>query len=280
MAVLMLDLDDGKICVDGNSRPVIRLDLVTVKIILRETRDGRHQPHARRQFRPDQLRGRRAASAGPGRAAARARRHAVSQRPQPAVRAAPIGAAPLVRRRRHGPRLHHRGRPRQLPQPLGPHAANGRPSTPPAAPLFGAFGNPTSRRSVGVGRTAASPTPTSSGTPAGCWRWRKATCRSRSIPARSTLAGYVDFGGALDGPFTAHPKIDPVTGELVFFGYSLGRRRSADGMTYGAIDASGRVTRFERFEAPYCQHGARLHRDRPSTCCSRSCRSPAAWSAP
>lgn len=35
----------------------------------------------------------------------------------------------------------------------------------------------------------------------------------------STIGGY-DFGGALQGPMTAHPKTDPVTGELVFFGAS------------------------------------------------------------
>ena len=32
--------------------------------------------------------------------------------------------------------------------------------------------------------------------------------------------GEYDFGGRLQGPMTAHPKIDPVTGEMVFFGYS------------------------------------------------------------
>jgi len=32
--------------------------------------------------------------------------------------------------------------------------------------------------------------------------------------------GEYDFGGALSGPMTAHPKIDPDTGEMVFFGYS------------------------------------------------------------
>ena len=32
--------------------------------------------------------------------------------------------------------------------------------------------------------------------------------------------GEYDFGGALAGPMTAHPKIDPGTGEMVFFGYS------------------------------------------------------------
>lgn len=35
----------------------------------------------------------------------------------------------------------------------------------------------------------------------------------------ATLGEY-DFDGKLEGPMTAHPKIDPRTGELVFFGYS------------------------------------------------------------
>lgn len=38
-------------------------------------------------------------------------------------------------------------------------------------------------------------------------------------PDLSTLGGY-DFGGALQGPMTAHPKEDPRTKELVFFGAS------------------------------------------------------------
>jgi carotenoid cleavage dioxygenase-like enzyme len=32
--------------------------------------------------------------------------------------------------------------------------------------------------------------------------------------------GVYDFGGKLKGPMTAHPKIDPKTGEMLFFGYS------------------------------------------------------------
>lgn len=32
--------------------------------------------------------------------------------------------------------------------------------------------------------------------------------------------GEYDFGGRLSGPMTAHPKIDPVSGEMLFFGYS------------------------------------------------------------
>lgn len=34
----------------------------------------------------------------------------------------------------------------------------------------------------------------------------------------STIGEY-DFGGALHGAFTAHPKIDPITGEMLAFGY-------------------------------------------------------------
>ena len=32
--------------------------------------------------------------------------------------------------------------------------------------------------------------------------------------------GEYDYAGRLEGPMTAHPKIDPVTGEMIFFGYS------------------------------------------------------------
>lgn len=70
-------------------------------------------------------------------------------------------------------------------------------------------------------------------------------------PATLATRGVQNFAGALEGPFTAHPKIDPVTGELVFFGYSAGGWLSST-MTYGTLGRDGRVTRVERFEAPYC----------------------------
>ena len=69
-------------------------------------------------------------------------------------------------------------------------------------------------------------------------------------PATLETRGYVDYGRRIAGPVTAHPKIDPATGELIFFGYNATGPFSA-GMTYGAIAASGVVNRFERFEAPY-----------------------------
>jgi len=69
-------------------------------------------------------------------------------------------------------------------------------------------------------------------------------------PATLATRGVQSFSGALEGPFTAHPKIDPITGELVFFGYSVGGPLTA-GMSYGTIGADGRVKRVEHFDAPY-----------------------------
>ena len=40
------------------------------------------------------------------------------------------------------------------------------------------------------------------------------------VPGLETVGPHT-FGGALAHPFTAHPKVDPVTGELLFFGYNL-----------------------------------------------------------
>lgn len=70
-----------------------------------------------------------------------------------------------------------------------------------------------------------------------------------TLPALDTL-GPTDFDGALKGSFTAHPKTDPKTGELLFFGYGTPALLS-NGMSFGVMSPEGRVTRFERFDAPY-----------------------------
>jgi carotenoid cleavage dioxygenase len=68
--------------------------------------------------------------------------------------------------------------------------------------------------------------------------------------------GTEDFGGALPpGPFTAHPKTCPATGNLVFFGYG------ADGffsntIRLGEITPSGELLWLEKITAPY---GAMIH---------------------
>src|SRR5467141_2375347 len=69
-------------------------------------------------------------------------------------------------------------------------------------------------------------------------------------PGTLNRRGYCDYDGGIAGPFTAHAKIDPVTGEMAFFGYNAAGPLTP-ALSFGSINASGVVTRFERFEAPY-----------------------------
>src|SRR5229473_1119438 len=69
-------------------------------------------------------------------------------------------------------------------------------------------------------------------------------------PGTLRRRGYCDYAGGITGPFTAHPKIDPVTGEMVFFGYDAAGPLTP-ALSFGSVNASGVVTRFDRFEAPY-----------------------------
>ncbi len=50
---------------------------------------------------------------------------------------------------------------------------------------------------------------------------------------------------------TAHPRLDPETGELYFFGYEAGGLASRQ-IAYCVADRNGELTREEWFEAPYC----------------------------
>ncbi|MES2035906.1 MAG: carotenoid oxygenase family protein [Pseudomonadota bacterium] len=59
--------------------------------------------------------------------------------------------------------------------------------------------------------------------------------------------GYADFGGKV----TAHPKTDPVTGELVFFGYADSQMPLSPMVSYGVADRDGNLLRRETFEAPF-----------------------------
>src|ERR1700722_20370475 len=69
-------------------------------------------------------------------------------------------------------------------------------------------------------------------------------------PGTLATLGSCNYGGGIKGPFTAHPKIDPVTGEMMFFGYNAAGPFTP-ALSFGSIDAAGAVTRFDRFDAPY-----------------------------
>jgi carotenoid cleavage dioxygenase-like enzyme len=53
------------------------------------------------------------------------------------------------------------------------------------------------------------------------------------------------------GRVTAHPKIDPDTGEMVWFAYNAGEGFFTKTVSYGVTDATGKVVRRDDFEAPF-----------------------------
>jgi carotenoid cleavage dioxygenase-like enzyme len=102
--------------------------------------------------------------------------------------------------------------------------------------LFGRYRNPfTDDPSVeGVDRTLANTTPVWHG---GRLFMTKEDGRGYEInPHTLETAGKWDYYGALkSATFTAHPRIDPVTGEMFFFGYEAGGLCSLD-VAYGIAD--------------------------------------------
>jgi carotenoid cleavage dioxygenase-like enzyme len=69
-------------------------------------------------------------------------------------------------------------------------------------------------------------------------------------PATLDTIGYTDFGGMTGQTFTAHPKIDPDTGDMVAFGYASKGVLTRD-MTYYEIGIDGTLKREIWFENPY-----------------------------
>jgi len=67
-------------------------------------------------------------------------------------------------------------------------------------------------------------------------------------PVTLDSRGYVDDYA---GRVTAHPKIDPKTGEMVWFAYGVGEMPFSNTVSYGVTDAAGKVVRRDNFEAPY-----------------------------
>jgi carotenoid cleavage dioxygenase len=66
------------------------------------------------------------------------------------------------------------------------------------------------------------------------------------ITAELETTGPHDFGGALGSSMTAHPKICPRTGELLFFSYGPSRPH----LTYYRADATGRVIHRTDIDVP------------------------------
>ncbi len=71
---------------------------------------------------------------------------------------------------------------------------------------------------------------------------------TRLDPSTLETLGYVD---AYRDRVTAHPKLDPDTGEMTWFGYSIGQMPFTKTVSYGVTSKSGEILRRDDFEAPY-----------------------------
>lgn len=70
----------------------------------------------------------------------------------------------------------------------------------------------------------------------------------RMDPATLDSLGY-DEG--FQGKVTAHPKTDPVTGEMIWFAYGVGPMPLSPGVSFGVTNADGSLKRRQEFQAPY-----------------------------
>ena len=66
------------------------------------------------------------------------------------------------------------------------------------------------------------------------------------VDSELSTTGVYTYEDQLDGPMTAHPKIDPETGELHFFGYNI----FPPSVDYYVADASGSLTHSTTIEIP------------------------------
>jgi carotenoid cleavage dioxygenase-like enzyme len=118
--------------------------------------------------------------------------------------------------------------------------------------LYGLYRNPyTDDPSVhGKGRGAANTTPIFHG---GKLLASKEDSRAWELdPVTLATVGEYSYDGKLRSQtMTAHPRLDPDTGELFFFGYEAGGLATRD-VAYCVASPDGRLIREEWFEAPYC----------------------------
>src|SRR5438874_10769200 len=87
----------------------------------------------------------------------------------------------------------------------------------------------------------------------------EAALPTRMMAGPLDTVGEYDFDGRLAGPMTAHPKLDPETGEMLFFGYSP----FPPYLTYHVAAADGALVRSEVIDVawPSMMHDFAITRD-------------------
>ncbi|MBU7584249.1 MAG: carotenoid oxygenase family protein [Nostoc sp. TH1S01] len=75
--------------------------------------------------------------------------------------------------------------------------------------------------------------------------WEAGAPHAIQVPELKTIGEHT-YNGKLISPFTAHPKVDPITGEMVFFGYSF----TPPYLQYGIVSAAGELLSTVPIEIP------------------------------
>ncbi|HEX3700173.1 MAG TPA: carotenoid oxygenase family protein [Phenylobacterium sp.] len=115
--------------------------------------------------------------------------------------------------------------------------------------LFGTFGNPLTSDPSVVGQDSGVANTNIVWHAGRLMALEEGHMPTELAPESLETRGYVE---AYRGRTTAHPKIDPRTGEMVWFAYGVGEAFFGDGLSYGVTDSSGAVVRRDDFQAPYC----------------------------
>ena len=117
--------------------------------------------------------------------------------------------------------------------------------------LYGAYRNPYTDDPSVAGIDGNTANTTAFWHHGGLYALKEAARPTRLDPGTLETLGPWDFDGRLSSrTFTAHPKIDPVTGEAIAFSYNT-RGHPDRTVQIHWISASGELTRTESFEAPY-----------------------------
>ena len=92
-------------------------------------------------------------------------------------------------------------------------------------------------------------------------------CLPTQVRPDLSTVGRHDFGGKLRSPMTAHPKMDPVTGEMVFFGYDA---FGPPWLRYHVVNAAGDLVRSEDIDIKG-RRWSTTSRSPSATSCSWTC---------
>ncbi|NEQ74354.1 MAG: 9-cis-epoxycarotenoid dioxygenase [Okeania sp. SIO2C9] len=76
--------------------------------------------------------------------------------------------------------------------------------------------------------------------------WEAGLPYAVKVPSLETIGPYL-CDGYLDSTFTSHPKVDPMTGELIFFGYALD---APPYLKYGVISSHGELLQIVPINIP------------------------------